>query len=140
MRRILTIMLRWTIVVVYAGIIFYVSSLSQPLAQVGLPFSLPPGMDKLIHLGQYAVLCFLLCRAVDASMGGTQTPLSAAGYNALVICFLCTTLYALSDEIHQLFVPPRSCDGFDLAADAAGAAAIAMLWPIATARFPFLRR
>ena len=75
MRRILTIMLRWTIVVVYAGIIFYVSSLSQPLAQVGLPFSLPPGMDKLIHLGQYAVLCFLLCRAVDASMGGTQTPL-----------------------------------------------------------------
>lgn len=140
MKHVLTVLLRWAVVGAFAGIIFYVSSLPQPLEMTGVPFSLPPGVDKVIHFCEYAVLCFLLCRAVDATLGGTRTPVSAAGRNALVICFLCTTLYGLSDEIHQHFVPPRSCDGLDLAADAAGAAFIAMLWPIATARFPFLRR
>ena len=140
MKRILTALLRWAIVVTYAGIIFYVSSLAQPLQMTGIPISLPPGMDKVIHFCEFAVLCFLLCRAVDATLGGTRTPVSAAGYNALVICFLCTTLYGVSDEVHQLFVPPRSCDGLDVAADAAGAAFVAVLWPIATAWFPFLRR
>lgn len=35
--------------------------------------------------------------------------------------FIIVSLYGLSDEIHQAFVPNRSCDALDLMADMAGA-------------------
>jgi VanZ family protein len=31
-----------------------------------------------------------------------------------------STLYGVSDELHQLFVPGRNCDWHDVVADAAG--------------------
>jgi len=139
MKRVLTILLRWAVVVTYAGFMFYLSSRSQLIPIEGLQLYLPSGADKVFHFFEYALLCYLLCRAVDVSMGGMPSTPSQMGYNALVLCFLCTVLYGLSDEIHQLFTPLRTCDGADLAADAAGAALVAMLWPTATAWLPFLR-
>jgi VanZ family protein len=37
-----------------------------------------------------------------------------------ILTLACGILYALSDEIHQLFVPGRFCDPFDFLADSAG--------------------
>jgi hypothetical protein len=140
MKRVLTILLRWAVVVTYAGFMFYLSSCSQPIPIEGLQLYLPSGADKVFHFFECAFLCYLLCRAVDVSMARGAPPApSRMGYNALVLCFLCTVLYGLSDEIHQLFTPLRTCDAGDLAADAAGAALVAMLWPTATAWLPFLR-
>jgi VanZ family protein len=139
MKRILTIGLRWIIVITYAGIIFYLSSVSQPVIGPGFLFFLPEGADKVIHFFEYAVFCFLICRAVDVSMGGALASPSYASANALFLCFLCASLYGLSDEIHQLFTTFRNCDVLDFAADTAGAAAVAMLWPFVTTRLTFLR-
>ena len=45
-----------------------------------------------------------------------------------------TTLYAASDELHQLFVPGRDSSVFDWTADAIGGAAGAALFAIVTAK------
>lgn len=37
------------------------------------------------------------------------------------LAFVCTFLYAVSDEIHQLFVPGRSCQFTDVLIDSSGA-------------------
>jgi len=106
----------WIPVVVYAAVIFWLSSESQPL-----PF-LPPAifdLDKLLHAGEYAVLGALLYRALHAS----GRPLR----HALALSFALASLYGASDEWHQSFVPNRSADPWDWASDTAGAAAGAAL-------------
>lgn len=92
----------------WAAAIYWASSRSHPF-----PF-LPTGLlaqDKLLHLGAYAVLGALLAGALSC-LGTVRAALAAAAI---------ATAYGLSDEWHQSFVPNRSADGADLAADAAGA-------------------
>ncbi len=106
----------WLAVAACAGLIFWLSSLSNPL-----PF-LPSGhwsIDKLGHAAEYALLAALCARALA---GSVKTP----GRVLLGAWFL-ATLYGASDEWHQSFVPGRSADVLDLAADAAGAAVGALL-------------
>ncbi len=106
----------WVPVALYAALVFWLSSQSQPL-----PF-LPTeiwSFDKLLHAGEYAVLGVLVARALAA--GG----LSPA--RAFLWALLLASLYGASDELHQSFVPNRSCDPRDWAADTAGAAAGAAL-------------
>ena len=89
--------------------IFYLSSLHDP--------PLPGGVsDKAGHLLGYVVLGVLVTRGVG---GGLPVRISAAVASLSV---LITTAYGLSDELHQMFVPGRSADIYDVAADAAGAA------------------
>jgi len=97
----------------WMGLIFWLSS--QPkLPQVIFLFD---GIDKLFHAGAYGVLGLLVAFAVGA------TTRRAAGV-AVVIA----SLYGVSDELHQYFVPGRSCDVFDWLADTGGAAvAVALL-------------
>lgn len=40
---------------------------------------------------------------------------------ALVCAILCASFYGVSDEIHQYFVPSRSCDPVDWMIDTIGA-------------------
>lgn len=136
MLRTFRIIVRWLVVVVYGGLIFCVSALSAPIGP-GWEFRLPYGLDKVIHFLEYAVFCFLLCRAVDITRGGDFS--RPIGKKALWVCFLLVVLFAVTDEVHQLYVPFRTCSGYDFLADAAGAAAVALLWPVATAWMPFLR-
>ena len=42
-------------------------------------------------------------------------------WRAVGLTLLLTTLYGVTDEVHQMFVPGRSTDAYDVAADAAGA-------------------
>jgi VanZ family protein len=78
---------------------------------------LPGGMsDKSWHGIGYAILCGALLRALAAGRlhGVTWTRAAAA--------VILTTLYGISDEFHQSFVPGRSPDRVDVAADFLGAA------------------
>ncbi len=117
--------LRWAPAVVWAAIIFALSSLST------LPA--PPGgfTDKHAHLTVYGVLGALLVWGLtDRSLAGTTWRIAAA---AVVLA----TLYGASDEWHQSFVPGREVSALDLAADGAGAAIAAVAlraWAIIRAR------
>ncbi len=104
-----------------------------PLAVMGAIFalsSLPalpsaPGLftDKHAHFGAYATLAALLYRALA---GGRRAGLTV-GRGLLAIAL--ATLYGVTDEWHQSFVPSRRAELGDLVADALGAvAAVGLLW------------
>jgi VanZ family protein len=99
----------WGPAVVYLFFIYYVSS--QP--QVGWATPYP---DKLLHVSEYLVLAVLLARALN---NGIRRPVGAP--RLLLTWSLCVA-YAVTDEIHQMFVPGRSPDVRDAVADACGAA------------------
>ena len=99
----------WLPVLLYCLLIFIQSSFPASEYVSEFDFS-----DKLLHVGAYAVLGFLLYRAFSAMDNGATT----ARFIAMSI-FL-TALYGASDEIHQYFVPSRSAEFLDFAADAIG--------------------
>ena len=107
--------LLWVPVVLYMGIIFFLSSQSHPPTPGTLS-------DKLLHGIGYFGLAALVLHAIQNGRPGRLTlPHGAA---ALLI----TIGYAATDELHQMFVPGRSADPRDLLADAAGAAAAVAAW------------
>jgi len=96
--------------VAWAAAIFWASSRPHPF-----PF-LPEGLlaqDKLLHAAVYAVLGAL----VVASLARTGLGLA----RAVVASALLSAAYGATDEWHQSYVPNRTADPGDLAADAAGA-------------------
>lgn len=101
----------------YCAAIYWLSSM--PLTH---PPSYPfPGFDKLTHIGLYGGLAMLVCRFAAGDL--KRSPISA-----MLIAAAFTTLYGFSDEIHQFFVPERSADPADFAADIAGALVAVVLW------------
>lgn len=98
---------------VWMALIFALSS--QPkLPKVVFLFD---GIDKLFHAGAYGVLALLVTFALGATT-------RRAALAAVVVA----SLYGVSDELHQYFVPGRSCDVVDWLADTGGAAvALAVL-------------
>jgi len=108
----------WGPLVLYAGLIFYFSSLSR--LPVGLPVF--PYADKLLHLLEYLGLGALLCRGL--AMGGEGLAPWMAALSATVL----GTLYGTTDELHQALVPGRSPEPADLLADVLGAALGALLY------------
>jgi VanZ family protein len=75
-----------------------------------------PHIDKLLHLCVYGLLGVLICRALS-----TIGPLYAGKWQLLMCAVVLTTLYGLSDEWHQSFVPGRYASAADLLADFVGA-------------------
>jgi VanZ family protein len=79
---------------------------------------LPGGMsDKSAHSIAYALLAGLLLRAL------ARGRLSGVTWRSACAAVVLTTLYGVSDEWHQSFVPGRSPDRYDILADAIGAIA-----------------
>jgi VanZ family protein len=125
----------WLPVLLWAAIIFFFSSDPNPYkylpeawrSAVPLPTiiraceglrvffeeqSLAEWIGQLMHFIEYLVLAFLISRALyKTSAASTKIP-------ALVI--LISMLFALSDEIHQLFVPGRAFQVIDLFIDFLG--------------------
>ena len=91
----------WLPVVLWAGLIFGLSSI--PSLGTGLG-TWDLVLRKLAHATEYAVLGFLLLRAL-----GSELPAFAAG-----------VAYAASDEVHQHFVRGRHGAAYDVAIDAFG--------------------
>jgi VanZ family protein len=90
---------RWLPVVLWAGLIFALSSV--PGLDSGLSWDFT--LRKVAHAGEYAVLGFLLARAVDD-----------------VAALWLGIAYAVSDELHQAFVPGRAASLFDVGVDSVG--------------------
>jgi VanZ family protein len=107
--------LYWLPVILYCLLIFIQSS--YPATQ-----SLPsiPHMDKLTHAGAYALLGFLFFRAFQTTKVGKGAVL------LVILSALASSLYGVSDEIHQYFVPSRTADILDVAANTAGSVLGAM--------------
>lgn len=96
---------RWLAVIVWAAVIFGASSLQG--SQVPGRFSVEG------HLGEYVILGALLWWALGG-MGG--------GWRPVLLAILIASLYGVSDEFHQSFVPGRVPDPADWALDTIGAA------------------
>jgi len=99
----------WVPVVIYMGAIFYVSSIPEP--------PIPVGTDKPLHWLAYLGLAVVVVRALA---GGLPRRI---GVGLALSAMLITIGYGATDEVHQLFVPGRSGDVYDLMADAGGALA-----------------
>jgi VanZ family protein len=108
--RLIFIIAYWLPPFCWALLIFDLSSHS--FTDFTLPFN---HLDKLIHAGIYGTLCFLLYRAFLRMQGDWWRE------KAVILSFLFSTLYGISDEIHQIFVPMRTPDLMDLLADGVGA-------------------
>jgi VanZ family protein len=96
--------------IAWAAAIFIQSSLSY-IDTPDLGFDL---QDKLFHAIEYAILGFLLRRALVFQ--GNQFVQRNAGWLTILI----GGTFAISDEIHQLFVPGRSGEIADAIADCVG--------------------
>lgn len=83
-------------------------------AQPTSPFILKTewGEDKIWHFVGYFIYGIA---AQIFSIGYFKTKMQI-----LSLAFVISFVFALSDEIHQYFVPGRSCDIFDLLADCLG--------------------
>lgn len=68
---------------------------------------------KIAHFTEYAVLSVLYYLSLRCFGCSAKTSVLAVGLSFL---------YAISDEIHQYFVPGRACRWYDVVIDTAGAA------------------
>jgi VanZ family protein len=104
----------WIPVVLYLALIFYLSSLASPLGELTAQI-----WDKGLHFAEYGTLGGLLLFALRSS--------GVAWRRALLLAIVGASLYGASDEFHQAFVPGRSSDVQDWAADTLGGAMGAFL-------------
>ena len=99
----------WGPVILWAGLIFFCSGV--PNLKTDLPFDFL--LRKAAHITEYFILTFLMRRAFLGTLTGSVYGLSF--YSAAFV-----VLYAVSDEIHQSFVPGRVCAVSDVAIDTIG--------------------
>ena len=112
----------WAPVALYMALIFGLSSVQSPPQ---LPSAIG---DKGGHAMLYSGLAALIVRA----LAGGWRPFGG-GIAAAAVLY--STLYGVSDEFHQLFVPTRTADVNDLLADAVGAAvAVVALYAVHAVR------
>ncbi len=67
---------------------------------------------KFAHFCEFAGLGLLFAIAFQMQTGKTKTPTA----------IICASVYAATDEIHQIFVPGRACRALDWGIDTCGAA------------------
>ena len=101
----------WLPVLIYAILIFYLSSI--PGEDIPVLFKY---QDVFLHLIEYAVFALLFSRAIKAYH-------PRLSFNRrFVAVFIFSFLYALSDEFHQFFIPQRYFSMLDLMYDGIGIA------------------
>jgi VanZ family protein len=109
----------WLPVVLWMGVIFFLSSLTE---------SATPGReivsDKILHAAEYFILAFLILFALQRTTRLNFLP-------SFLVTLAWGALYGLSDEIHQRFVQTRHCDLLDLMADVGGVVVLfLLLWAL----------
>ena len=102
----------WLAALAWMGLIFWLS------AQPDLPHAPEPWLDMVVkkagHAVLYGVLAWLYLRALQGNgLSSGRTRLLAFGL---------AVLYAVTDEVHQSFVPGRTPSPWDVLIDGAGAA------------------
>ena len=99
----------WLPIVLWAAVIFAFSSVPDLGTGLG---TWDLVLRKIAHACEFAVLGALLLRALRDERAA----------------FAGGVLYAISDEVHQLFVPGRVGSPIDVAIDAIGVAVGILLW------------
>jgi VanZ family protein len=109
----------WLPPLAWMSLIFYLSSLS------GLPDfqTFDIAVKKGAHLTVYAILYLLLFRAFHSVRPEGGRPSSRVYVAAAAVA----VLYAISDEVHQSFVPFRKATVQDVAIDSVGIFLISLL-------------
>ncbi len=121
----------WVLTIICMGIIFYFSSQTSyrsagqshfviQLIRKVLFFADPSSfvVRKAAHFLEYTGLCLFLNCALLFSFGNRKIPTA----------ILCASLYAVTDEVHQLFVEGRSCEFRDWLIDTSGAVTGALVF------------
>jgi VanZ family protein len=117
--------------IIWAAFIFWLSSLKS------LPHVITPiiSADKLAHMSVFFVFCWFSRRALYF-----QSAVFFLKKRSLIAAFLLTCFYGYFDEVHQLFVPGRTYDYFDLLADAIGALLFVILFQFSVRQQEKLQR
>jgi hypothetical protein len=102
----------YLITVIYMALIFYASSFPS-LEQPGILEDVP-NIDKIEHLTEFFVLGTLLFLSFHFTQ---NDKIHSHGW---ILALTVGILYAISDEVHQFFVPGRSPNLVDLLADTVG--------------------
>ena len=123
-KRKIHIIISWVLVVICMGIIFFLSAqngeessdLSGSFVMAllnGLGIVIDEGILRSIaHCLEFMGLSVLLFNAIYATWFLKLTP---------IITFFGTVFYAITDEIHQIFVPGRAFQISDILVDSTGA-------------------
>ncbi len=110
----------WAPVMAYGGLIFFLSSQSDPQTYLPDIFSLVN--DKVLHAIEYGILGVLCYRGFRHAAG------SKATQYRILLAIVAATAFGLVDEFHQSFVAFRHSNGLDLFADAVGATVAVLCW------------
>lgn len=97
-----------TFLIIYCSFIYWLSS--KPSIPTPMLF---PHQDKIHHMGAYFIMGVLAWR-VFSDLLSKPIAISIA---SVIFC----SLYGISDELHQSFVPGRDADVLDWLADTTGA-------------------
>lgn len=100
----------WVPVFSWAGLIFYLSSIPQLTTGWGVYDLI---LRKIAHMTEYFILALLLYRAFKGSF-------NLATFYLILWSFSLSFLYAISDEVHQAFVPTRYPSPADVFIDTVG--------------------
>ncbi|MEA1997573.1 MAG: VanZ family protein [Gemmatimonadota bacterium] len=106
----------WLPALLWMALIFLASSFVFPI-KTGRLFS---SFDKVVHMIEFGILGILLAKAVYGQKKGDR--------HLYWLCILAAALYGGLDELHQYFVPGRSNEWSDFAADALGAFFLTWGW------------
>jgi len=87
----------WILVFIWAGFIFFLSN--QPFLKSDLPSQWDFILRKIAHISEYAILAWLLIRALREH--------GLTNRRILALAISISILYAISDEYHQNFILGR---------------------------------
>jgi len=99
----------WLPVIIWAGIIFWLSSIPNLKTNFEYDFIL----RKIAHTVEYFILTFFLYRAFKGSF-------NMGIFHLFIYPATLSFFYAVSDELHQSFVPARSASIRDVLIDTIG--------------------
>lgn len=101
----------YVVLLVYWAVLLYVTSVPGISPPLSFNFS-----DKLHHFIAYLILFLLLSLALEI-----QNLNYYIKKKHIILALVITIAYGAFDEIHQHFIPNRSCEFFDWVANCAGA-------------------
>jgi len=108
----------WLPIILWAGVIFYFSSIPNlQIKELGIWDLI---LRKLAHATEYGILAWLALR-----VGLRQEKRKVL---TLVIVIIFCALYAWSDEFHQSFIQGRFFSTWDILIDSLGAIVVALLF------------
>ena len=109
-------------VFLYAACILYLSSIPA----LKTPVQLPPGVDKLAHLLEYALFAWIVFRSFHDLLGHYSTRL------VVIIGAVFILIFAALDELFQGTIPGRHQDPTDLVFDFIGGIIVLVLLGLRT--------